>query len=292
LKRKRKFIFFMKAGWSFDKRDGAFIKSIMPLWSWLFQNYFFAESSGWHNIPKEKVLFVGSHNGGLSTPDLGLFLYEWFSRFGTERPLFGLMHREMWRNSPIVSGLVEKIGAVEAHPKVAIEAFKHGASVLVYPGGGIDSFRPFYQWKEINFANRRGFIKLALREKVPIVPVVSVGAHHTLYVLADFAPLIKELIKKGMPWPLMDPEVIPIWLGLPQGIGIGPFQNVPLPRKIYLRIGKPIYLVQPGDEQTNFSSKFVDECYNLVFNTMQQDLDQLISESIYAPMEKLQQMTL
>lgn len=282
----------MKAGWSFDKRDTAFIKSVMPLWSWTYHNYFHVETSGWHNIPAEKVLFVGSHNGGLASPDLGMFLYEWFSRFGTERPLFGLMHREMWRNSPAASAIVEKIGAIEAHPKVAIEAFRHGASVLVYPGGGIDAFRPFYQWKEINFANRRAFIKLALREKVPIVPIISVGAHHTFYVLADFAPLLQALIKKGMPWPLMDPEVLPISLGFPQGISIGPSPNIPLPRKIYLRMGKPIYLVKPGDEQTHYSNQFVEECYHHVFNSMQRDLDQLISESSYATPKELPQLTL
>jgi hypothetical protein len=35
----------------------------------------------------------------------------------------------------------------------------------------------------LDFGDRRGFVRLALRTQVPVVPAVSVGAHETLVVL-------------------------------------------------------------------------------------------------------------
>jgi 1-acyl-sn-glycerol-3-phosphate acyltransferase len=52
----------------------------------------------------------------------------------------------------------------------------------------------------IHFAGRKGFIKLALREGVPIIPAISHGAHDTLIVLADYYPVLRQLHEWGMPW--------------------------------------------------------------------------------------------
>ena len=268
-------------GRSFENRDPAFIKGMMPVWEWLYKNYFRVKTSGWHHMPTEKSLIVGSHNGGLPSPDLGMFMYDWFKRYGTDRLMYGLMHREMWKGNKMAATSAEKMGAIEAHPKMAIEAFKRGASVLVFPGGGIDVFRPFHMWSEIHFAERRGFIKLALKEGVPITPFVSVGAHHTLYVLADLAPLLQELIKKGMPWPLAHPEVLPIFMGAPGGLTFGPLPNLPLPREIHTRICKPIVLDENWEPGKKYSRAFVEECYQHVFHTMQREMDQLIVDSPY-----------
>ncbi len=279
-----------KPGRSFDKRDPAFIKMMMPVWDWLYRNYFRVETGGWHNMPEGKTLVVGSHNGGLTSPDLGMFLFDWFKRYGTGRLMYGLMHREMWRGNRLAAEQAEKLGAVEAHPKVAFEAFNRGASVLVFPGGGIDVFRPFHQWDKIHFAERRGFIKLALREGVPITPLVSVGAHHTLYVLADLAPVMQELIKKGMPWPFPNPEVLPIYLGAPTGLTVGPLPNIPIPRKIYTRVGKPIVLDEDPKPGKSYKRDFIEECYQRVLRAMQDEMNDLIADSEYT--KELPKLTL
>ena len=280
-------------GRSLENRDPAFLLSISFIWDWLYKNYFHVQSSGWMHMPEEKALIVGSHNGGLSCPDLAMFYCDWIRNYGAERKLYGLMHRAVWKGNPIAADFAEKIGAIEAHPTIAIDAFNHGASVLVFPGGGKDAFRPFHLWDKIHFAKHRGFIKLALKMNVPIVPWVSVGSHHTLYVLADFAPLLKQLIKKGMPWPYVDPEVVPLTLSLPFGLTFGPVPNIPLPRTIYYKIGEPIYLRDQKDANKAYSRAFVDDCYHLVVNKMQNLLDELIAGSEYRkPVEKIPELVL
>ena len=271
-------------GWSLNKRDPNIIKKILPLLELQYKYYFCVKSDGWENIPNGKVLLAGSHNGGLGSPDLGMFMYDWFSHFGVERELYGLMHKMVWKFMPSVAESLEKFGAIVAHPIVANKAFKRGASVLVYPGGGKDVFRPFHLWNKIFFNGHKGFIKLALKEDVPIIPVISVGAHHTLIVLGDILPLLKELHKMGMPWPFgIEPEVAPIFLGSPWGVGIGPMPNIPWPTKIYIRICKPIELPKPKKRQKNLSSEreYVNECYDHITTIMQKELDKLIEESSY-----------
>ncbi|MBE9035066.1 lysophospholipid acyltransferase family protein [aff. Roholtiella sp. LEGE 12411] len=267
-----------KVGWSLDKRDPSFIKSLMPLLDFLYRYYFQVQTSGWENIPlQEKVLFVGSHNGGLAAPDMVMMMYDWFRRFGVERPVYGLMHPKAWQVSPPIAELVAKTGAIVAHPKMAYAALRSGASLLVYPGGAEDVFRPHYLRHKIYFAGRQGFIKLALRENVPIVPMISVGAHDTLIVLADCYKIVHQLHEWGMPWLLgIDPEVFPIYLGLPWGLAFGPLPNIPLPVPIYTRVCPPIIFERYGREAAS-DRQYVNACYELVTSQMQQELDNLVN---------------
>ncbi len=263
-------------GWTLDLRDPESIKSWMPIWEWFYNHYFQVQTSGWNHVPTDqKVLIVGSHNGGLAAPDMFMMMYDWFRRFGTERPVHGLMHPVIWKASPSVAAMMAKAGAVTAHPKMAIAALHSGASVAVYPGGAQDVFRPHRLRDKIYFAGRKGFIKLALREHVPILPMISYGAHDTLFVIDDYYNIVQQLHKWGMPWLFgIDPEIFPIYLGLPWGIAFGPLLNIPLPVPMHTRVCPPIVFERYGREAA-CDRDYVDECYELVRSQMQQELDAL-----------------
>ncbi|MBD2463721.1 acyltransferase family protein [Oscillatoria sp. FACHB-1407] len=268
-----------RPGWSLDRRDPKFIEAFQPLWQWFYEHYFHVQTEGWEQVPDGQVMFVGSHNGGLAAPDMFMTFYDWFKRFGTERLVYGLMHPKVWIVSPFLASLAEQGGAIAAHPKMALAALDRNASILVYPGGAQDVFRPFHQRDQIQLANRKGFIKIALQRHVPIIPVVSWGAHDTLLVLGDIYPLIQHLHDRGMPWLFgVDPEVFPVYLGLPWGLALGPLPNVPLPRPIVTRVGAPIYFDRYGMDAAR-DRPYVDACYERVRHQMQQDLNSLIAKS-------------
>ena len=266
-------------GWSLGDRDPQVIEKIMPFWQWLYDYYFRVTSDGWENIPDGTNLLVGSHNGGLAAPDMVMGMYDWFRRFGTERPTYGLMHGHMWKYYGPVARVATQTGAVQAHPKMGTAALQSGANVLVYPGGGQDAFRPYSQRDRIEFAGRTGFIKLALRNEVPIVPVISWGAHDCLLVLADIYEPLKKLLKQNnLPWLLnIDPVVFPIYLGLPWGLAIGPLPNLPLPTPVHIRICPPIYFDRQGRAASK-DREYVAQCCETVRGEMQRSLDQLIRE--------------
>ena len=264
-----------------EKRDRTFIQAWIPLWEWFYRYYFRVETSGWEHVPAEQSLLVGSHNGGLAAPDVFMFMLDWFWRFGCDRLVYALMHPKVWQANPQAADYAARLGAIPAEPRAAISALHQGASVLVYPGGAQDVFRPHKLRQKIYLADRKGFIKLALRETVPIVPLVSWGAHDTLIVLGDIYKQMRQLYDWGYLswWRDIDPEVFPIYLGLPWGIALGPLPNIPLPAKIYTRVCKPIKFDHYGREAAQ-DLAYVDACYERVEKEMQTALDELAEKAV------------
>jgi 1-acyl-sn-glycerol-3-phosphate acyltransferase len=263
-------------GRSLKERDPKILDQLLPGWEWLYHYYFRVSSEGWEHIPASgRSLLVGSHNGGLAAPDMFMMMYEWYRRFGTDRLAYGLMHPKVWQAFPDLAKLAAQGGAIQARPQMAIAALRQEASVLVYPGGIQDVFRSHSMRNKVHFQGRQGFIKLALREEAPIVPLVSCGAHETFMVLTDLYPQVKQLNALGMPWFLgIDPEVFPLFLGLPWGIAIGPLPHIPLPVKIRFRVCAPIVFERYGPEAAQ-DREYVTACYEQVCRRMQADLDQL-----------------
>ncbi|WP_017295769.1 lysophospholipid acyltransferase family protein [Geminocystis herdmanii] len=261
-------------GWSLNQRDPDTIKQLMPFWEILYKYYFRVETSGWENIPHGQVLLVGSHNGGIAAPDMVMMMYDWFRRFGTERLAYGLMHPIAWTAYQGITNMAAKTGAIRANPKMAIKAIESGASVLVYPGGAEDVFRPYTERNKIKFVGRKGFIKLALRYSLPIVPLISKGAHESIFVLADLYEDVKKLNKQGLfPWIFdLDPKTFPIYLGLPWGLALGPLPNIPLPVPMTTRVCNPIYFDNYGLE-ASLDRAYVQKCFDRVVNEMQGELN-------------------
>ena len=112
-----------RLGWSLKERDPQFIKSLMPSLGFLYRYYFRVQTSGWDHIPsQEKVLFVGSHNGGLAAPDMSMVMYDWFRKFGYDKAVYGLMHSHVWQFTPEIAKMAARAGA----------AFDAGQSDLIH----------------------------------------------------------------------------------------------------------------------------------------------------------------
>lgn len=266
-------------GWSLEERNPQMIEQIMPLYNWFYQHYFRVQTDGWENIPCGKALLIGSHNGGLSTPDMMMMIFDWFRKFGYDRSVYGIMDSRIWQVFPVLGRLATQMGAIRTHPKMIKKALQKDAAVLIYPGGAYDAFRPFSLRHRIYFNGQKGFIKIALQEEVPIVPLISHGAHSTLIILGDIYPQFKQLLQQfGLPWiGGIDPSVFPIYLGLPWGISFGPLPNIPLPLKLHTRVCSPIVFERYGMDAAR-DRQYVTQCYVQVCAQMQQELDHLVTE--------------
>jgi 1-acyl-sn-glycerol-3-phosphate acyltransferase len=265
-------------GLSLQDRNPAMIERMMPFFGWFYAHYFRVSTEGWEHIPpRGKVLLIGSHNGGLAAPDTVMMTYDWLRTFGPQRPAYALMDSRMWQVFPSIARMAAWVGAVRAEPAMAIQALQENAALLIYPGGVRDVFRPHRQRNKICFFGQKSFVKLALREEAPIVPVISHGAHDTLLIMANLYPYLEQLHRQGMPWLLgIDPGAFPIYLGLPWGLGIGPLPNIPLPLPLHTRVCPPIWFDRYGLEAAH-DSDYVEDCYGLVQATMQRQLDDLFA---------------
>src|SRR3954470_18999577 len=166
-----------------DERDPDYIRENLPRLWLLASLYFRAEVRGLGNVPEEgPVLLVGNHSGGNLTPDTGVFTLAFSTYFGVERVFHQLAHN-LVLSMPFLSFL-RKYGTVAASHDNARKALRAGAAVLVYPGGDYEVHRPIWESRRIDFGGRKGFLRLALEEDVPIVPVVSIGGQETALFLS------------------------------------------------------------------------------------------------------------
>src|SRR5919198_2597675 len=163
----------------FDALDPEYIRATLPALRTLSEVYFRAEVAGMDRIPAEgPVLLVGNHSGGTMIADTFVFAQAFYDHFGPERRFYQLAH-DLVFGVPGTRALVQRYGTVPASPENMRRALRRNAALLVYPGGDHETYRPSWESGEIDFAWRMGFVELALRQEVPIVPVVAIGGQET-----------------------------------------------------------------------------------------------------------------
>src|SRR5882762_160545 len=166
-----------------DERDPDYIRERLPQLWLLASLWFRGEVRGLGNIPDAgPVLLVGNHSGGNMTPDTTVFTLAFNTYFGVERTFYQLAHN-LVLSMPALASL-RKFGTVAASPTNARKALESGAALLVYPGGDYEVHRPTWERIRVDFGNRHGFIRLALEQNIPIVPVVSIGGQETALFLS------------------------------------------------------------------------------------------------------------
>ena len=258
-----------RLGADLDDRDPDFIRENLPL-SWLISTLWFrGEVRNMDQIPETgPVLLVGNHSGGNMTPDTIVFNVAFCTYFGVERPYYQLAHNLVLA-SP-VGPLLRKYGTVSASHEHAREALEAGAAVLVYPGGDWEVHRPSWERHNVDFAGRKGFIRLALEADVPIVPIVSVGGQETALFLSNGNWLARLLgVDKSLRL-----KVLPISLAVPWGLNIGDFlSHVPLPAKLTIDVLPAIDLHERFGTEPD-----LDEAYEAITSEMQDALDALAAE--------------
>src|SRR3954452_12266500 len=252
-----------------DDRDPDFIRENLSL-SWLMATIWFrGEVRGMERIPEQgPVLLVGNHSGGNITPDTIVFTLAFNTYFGVERPFYQLAHN-LVLTSP-VGPYLRKFGTVAASHENARKALDCDAAVLVYPGGDWEVNRPTWEANKVDFAGRKGFIRLALEGGVPIVPVVWVGGPETAIFLSHGDRLAKALPLAK----LFRLKTLPVNLSLPWILNVGDFLgHLPLPAKITVQVMEPI------DLRKRFGpTPDIDQVYDEITSSMQEQLTELAAE--------------
>ncbi len=252
-----------------DERDPDYIRESLPgLWL-LASLWFRGEVRGLGNIPEDgPVLLVGNHSGGNMTPDTMVFTLAFSTYFGVERRFYQLAHNLVLSMPGL--GFLRRYGTVAASPENAERALASGAALLVYPGGDQEVHRPTWEGNTVDFAGRRGFVRLALEHDVPIVPVVSIGGQETALFLNRGEGLARTLMLDK----LLRLKVLPLSIAAPWGLNVGDmFGHIPLPAKITVEVLPAIDLREQFGLEPD-----VGEVYDHVVSTMQETLDALAAE--------------
>ena len=245
----------------------------MPAWRVICDLYFRLELTGWERLPDEPSLLIGNHSGGSLTMDAWTFVVEWWRRFGDERILHGTAH-DVLMAVPGLGDYFRQVGVIPASRKGVSAALASGCDVIIWPGGEVDSMRSWRRRDEAVLAGHKGFVRQAMRSGVPIVPVASVGAHDTAFVLSDGRWLANGIDRfTGLKKKLRGTS-LPIVLGFPFGLTIETIPtHIPLPAKIRTELLEPIY-VDHDPERLN-DRAYVNSVYTQVESAIQEAMDRL-----------------
>jgi 1-acyl-sn-glycerol-3-phosphate acyltransferase len=254
--------------WELSGPDEATMQRQKYLWNFLVDYWFRMEFDGWENLPDPPVLLVGIHSGAPFVWDAWTVGVQWWRRFGQDRPLHGTAHDALMA-MPLIGRYFRAMGVLPAAPDSMATALAEGRDVAVWPGGEVDSLRPWSERDQANLAGRKGFVKMAIRAGVPIVPIATVGGADAMPVLIRGDQLSRALRLDK----LLRLKVFPIAVSLPWGIAPAALPQFPLPAKIRTRLMPAIELDHDPDGADD--DEYIEEKYWEVQNNIQYGMDAL-----------------
>ncbi len=258
------------AGKTVPQRDPAFIERQLETIRKL-TGYFSPEVRGREHIPAEgPALLVANHNAVFYMPDAWITAVAIIDRRGTERPTYVLIY-DLLLKLPVVDTFLRRIGAIRAGSDEAEAALAEGGLVLDFPGGDWEACRPWTKRTTVDFGGRTGFVRLALRSGVPVIPVVSHGSHESVIVLAR-----GDRIAKLLGLSALRIKVFPIMWG-PFGPTTALLPPLPLPSSITVEVLPPLDWSGLGPGAAD-DPEVVGKCASDVIELMQSALNRLSRE--------------
>jgi 1-acyl-sn-glycerol-3-phosphate acyltransferase len=254
--------------WSLDGPDWGFVERQKYLWNPLMDYWFRMEIEGWEKLPAPPALLIGIHSGAPFVWDAWTVGVQWWRRFGEDRPLHGTAHDALMA-TPLLGAYFRRMGVLPAAPDSIASALAAGRDVALWPGGERDSLRTWSRRDEAVLAGRKGFVRLAIRSGVPIVPIATVGGPDSMPVLATGRRLAR--------WLALDRvarlKTFPIAIQAPWGVSPALLPEIPLPTKIRTAFQDPIVLDSAPERAED--DAYVDASYREVRDSIQRGMNAL-----------------
>jgi 1-acyl-sn-glycerol-3-phosphate acyltransferase len=211
----------------------------------VYRNWFRVEWEGLEKIPTDGgALLVANHAGAVPS-DAPAIMHGIETEL--HRPVYGLAEY-IFRDIPVVGTMWSRVGGVTAQPDNAYRLLREQRQlVLVFPEGTKGTSKNFSERYQLRRFGRGGFVEIAMRAGVPIVPIAVVGAEESMPILFKIPQLAKAL---GVPY-------VPITANM---LALGPLGLVGyFPAKFKLRVLDPVHFEVPPDQPRYSRSKVMDE---------------------------------
>ena len=210
----------------------------------VYDHWFRVEWEGLDKIPRDGgALMVANHAGAIPT-DAPSIMHGIERELG--RPVYGLAD-EVFKRIPVVNVAWSRLGGVQAHPDNAYRLLREQQQlVMVFPEGNKGPGKHYSERYQLRRFGRGGFVQIAMRAGVPIVPLAIVGNEETMPIVAKVPGLARLL---GVPY-------VPITANM---LALGPVGTViPFPAKMRIRVLDPVRLDVPPDQPRYSRSRIMD----------------------------------
>jgi 1-acyl-sn-glycerol-3-phosphate acyltransferase len=228
---------------------------LMPLVRPLYENYFRVRTFGIDRIPATGPGLLVSNHSGTIPLDAVMMQYAVGAEHKNKRLVRSVGADLVWK-SPVIGPMARKTGNVVACDEDAYELLKRGELVGVFPEGFKGVGKGWSERYKLQRFGRGGFIEVALRTRVPIIPVAIVGAEEAYPMIANAKLLAKAL---GFPY-------FPITPTFPL---LGPLGLLPLPSRWVIEFGHPIPMDEyPDDAADDPMTVFEDTIQQMLYTNL------------------------
>ncbi len=228
--------------WGRSERTRAVARAIYePVYS----KWFRTEWEGLEKIPSHGgALLVANHAGAIPS-DAPVIMHGIEKEL--ERPVYGLADY-FFRTVPVIGTLWARSGGVSARPANAYRLLKEQQQLaLVFPEGTKGPSKSFTDRYQLRRFGRGGFVEIAMRAGVPVIPIAVVGSEEAMPVLFRLPSLAQVL---GVPY-------VPITANL---LVFGPLGALaPFPAKFKLRVLSPVRFDVAPDQERYSKSRIMEE---------------------------------
>ena len=215
----------------------------------VYKHWFRAEWEGLEKIPTDGgALLVANHAGAIPS-DAPAIMHGIETEL--HRPVYGLAD-QMFKSMPVVGTLWSRVGGVVAHPDNAYRLLREQSQlVLVFPEGSKGPGKNYKERYQLRRFGRGGFIEIAMRAGVPVVPIAVVGAEESMPVVFKSNTIAKLT---GLPY-------MPITANM---LALGPLGGLAyFPAKFKLKVLDPVTFDVPPDQERYSRSRIMDESENI-----------------------------
>ena len=228
--------------WGRSERTRALARAIYDP---IYTKWFRTDWDGLEKIPDEGgALLVANHAGAIPS-DAPVIMHGIEKELG--RPVYGLADY-FFRTVPFVGTLWARSGGVSARPANAYRLLREQQQLaLVFPEGTKGPSKSYTDRYQLRRFGRGGFVEIAMRAGVPVIPIAVVGSEEAMPVVFRLPTLAKAL---GVPY-------VPVTANL---LAFGPLGVVlPFPAKFKLRVLDPVHFDVPPDQDRYSKSRIMEE---------------------------------
>jgi len=170
-------------------RSERVVAALDPLLNFYYRYWFRVEAEGVENVPADGgALLVGNHSGALP-PDGPMIMQAIRNEHVAARPLY-MLGEHWFKGFPGLGAFAAKMGVVPAHPANAQRLLAEERRLaLVFPEGQKGTSKVLWQRYRLRRFGRGGFVRTALRARVPIVPIALVGGEEAMPIFAHIRSL-------------------------------------------------------------------------------------------------------
>lgn len=172
-------------------RSETVVSLMEPILNFYYRYWFRVEVEGMENVPSDGGALIVSNHSGALPPDAPMIMQAIRNEHPAPRPLY-MLGEHWFKGYPGVSMIVNKMGLVPAHRENAQRLLHdEGRLAVVFPEGQKGTRKLYWQRYRLRRFGRGGFVRTAIRARVPVVPVALIGAEEAMPIFAHFRLLQK-----------------------------------------------------------------------------------------------------